>query len=268
MPNVHPSAIVGPEVQLADDASIGPWCCLEGSITIGSGTRLLERVSVRGPARIGAGNTIYPGASLGFAPQDLKFDPDTPGSGIVLGDGNQVRESATIHRATGDRPTTLGNHSYMMVNSHLGHDSVVGDHVMLANNVGLGGHVEIGDRVILGGAAHVHQFCRIGRMAMMSGVTGTTQDIPPFCTVYVTRYIGSLNLVGLRRAGYRDSIKPLEQAFKLVFRSRLPNAEAVNQARRNDRMMADPLVSEFIEFIAASKRGISPYQSKRPFVRS
>jgi UDP-N-acetylglucosamine acyltransferase len=263
MPQVHPSAIVGPDVQLADDVTVGPWCHLDGSITIGPGTRLLQRVSVQGPGVIGRNNTLYPNACVGLAPQDLKFDPAHAGAGFEIGDGNTIRESATIHRATGDTPTTLGNDNYMMVNSHIGHDCRVGNRVMFANNTALGGHVEVGDRVIFGGGAVVHQFCRIGRLAMLSGAAGVTLDVPPFCTVYVSRQISSLNLVGLRRADYRDHIKPLERAFRVYFRSKLPSELALERLHANADLIADPLVREFVEFIESSTRGTVPYMSKR-----
>lgn len=267
MPQVHSSAIVGPDVKLADDVTVGPWCHLNGSITIGPGTRLMERVSVRGPGTIGANNIIYPGSCLGFAGQDLKFDPDTDGPGFVVGDRNTLRECTTIHRATKDRPTTLGDDNYMMANAHIGHDCRIGDRVMMANGVAIGGHVEVGDGVIFGGGAQVHQFVRIGRSAMLSGLAGITLDLPPFCTVYVMRQVSSLNLVGLRRGGYREHIKLLERAFKIYFRSRLPAGEALARLHDDAELMADPLVLEFVEFIEASTRGIVAYASKRNLVQ-
>lgn len=258
MPQVHSTSIVGPRVDLADDVVIGPWCVLEGRIRVGPGTRLVHRVSLQGPLQLGAGNVFYPGAAVGFAPQDRKFDPDHEGAGIVIGDRNIFREGFTAHRATGDTPTTLGSAGYYMANSHVAHDCAVGDEVMFANGAVIGGHVHLGDGVILGGNSGIHQFCRIGRMTMIAGTTGSTRDVPPFCVVYhTTCRVGSLNLVGLRRAGLRDHVRPLTRAFNLYFRRGLSSDRALDQI--DQAVGDDPLVAEFSAFIRQARRGILPY---------
>lgn len=257
MADVHPTAIIDDRVQLGEDVSVGPWCRIEGEVAVGDRTRLLQSVSLHGPLRLGADNILYPGAAVGFAPQDRKFDPDHDGAGVVIGDRNVIREGATIHRATGEQPTTLGDENYLMVNSHVAHDCRVGDHVMLANGALLGGHVELADHVILGGNAGIHQFCRVGRLAMLSGASGIVKDLPPFCVSYNRRRVSSLNLVGLRRAGCRDHIRPLQEAFNLFFRRGLPTSTALDQAEAT--VGDDPLVREFIAFIRESKRGITVY---------
>ncbi len=262
MAKIHPTAIVDDRAVLADDVEIGPWCMIEGQVRIGAGTRLLHGVTVVGPAVIGSGNTLYPTSVIGTAPQDLKFDPSEDGVGTVIGDGNLIREGVTIHRATQNRPTTLGNDNYLMVNSHLGHDAQVGSNVMLANGALLAGHVEVGDGVILGGNAQVHQHVRLGRLSMVSGGAGMVQDVPPFCTGYIMRTISSLNLIGLRRGGLRDSVKPLEEAFRYFFKSRHTKPVALERIRSTPGLMDDPAVQEFVAFIETSKKGISDYNPK------
>src|SRR5687767_12430388 len=176
MPESHPAASVGPRAELAADVRVGPWCSIEGRVALGPGTRLMERVTLRGPLRAGAGNVVYPNASLGFPAQHRRFDPATEGAGVSLGDQNVLREGVTIHRATGEAPTRLGDRNYLMVNAHLGHDAVVGNDCTLANNTALAGHVTLADGVTLGGGAAIHQFARVGRLAIISGLAGLSQD--------------------------------------------------------------------------------------------
>jgi UDP-N-acetylglucosamine acyltransferase len=263
LPTIHPTAIVDPQAQLADDVEVGPWCLIKGPVTLGPGCRLLERVSLRGPLTLGENNLLYPGVIVGLAPQDLKFDPRVDGAGIVIGNHNILRENITIHRATKDRPTTVGCHNYIMANSHLGHDVLVGDHCMLANNAMLGGHVTIQDRAILGGNATVHQFCRVGRLAMISGLAGVSQDVPPFCTVYNTRRVGSLNLVGLRRNGLQPHIDALKVAFNLLYRRRLAMPNALS--RIQDQCGQDPLCRELLDFCRTTHRGITGYAGSEDY---
>jgi len=260
MPQVHPSAIVDDQAEVADDVIIGPWCHIEGPVRIGPGCKLLHRVSLRGPLTIGSNNTIYPNALIGFEPQDLKFSPDTLGAGSIIGDDNIIREGFTLHRATGDTPTTLGSRGYYMANSHVAHDCVVGDDVMLANGALLAGHVTIDNQVILGGNAVIHQHCRLGRMSMLAGIRGVNKDIPPFCISYNTKRVNMLNLVGLRRGGYRQDIKTLKQMFDLFFRSRLPVPAAIKRIE-DAGLMSNALVREFVTFVKGTRRGITPYGS-------
>ncbi|MCC6681545.1 MAG: acyl-ACP--UDP-N-acetylglucosamine O-acyltransferase [Phycisphaeraceae bacterium] len=258
MANIHPTATVDPKAQLADDVDVGPGCAIVGRVTLGAGCRLVANAIIRGPATFGRNNLIYPFTCLGYAPQDRKFDVGSDGAGLLVGDDNIFRESVTIHRATGDRPTTVGNRNYWMVNSHAGHDCVIGDDCTFANNILLGGHVHLANHVILGGNAGVHQFCRIGRLCMISGLAGITQDVPPFCVVYETRYVGSLNIVGLRRAGYRDHIPALKKAFDIIWEQGHRNSTAVELIET--QLGDDPLCMEMAQFIRASKRGICRYR--------
>ena len=257
MPQLHPTAHVDPGAELAEDVIVGPGCVIEAGVRIGRGTKLTGNVWLRGPLTLGERNVLYPNVVLGFEPQDRKFDPETDGTGIVIGHDNVLREGVTIHRATGDRPTTVGDHNYLMCNSHLGHDVILGNDNLLANGTLIGGHAEVADEVVFGGNATVHQFCRIGRLAMMSGVAGITQDLPPFCLVYKTRLVGSLNIVGLRRAGYRGHVAPLKRAFDIFFCQKLSNESALRKIR--SELQDDPLCQEFAHFISQAERGICPY---------
>lgn len=259
MPNVHPSAILDPRVQLADDALVGPFCSVEGDVTIGQGTQLLRNVHLYGPLTIGAENTLYPNVCIGFAPQDLKFDASHDGPGVVIGDRNVFREGVTIHRTTGQTPTTIGDRNFFMVNSHLAHDVVIGNDAMLANGALVAGHVTIGDRVILGGNAAIHQFCRVGRIAILSGVAGITHDLPPFALMNL-HYEIALNRVGLRRAGLRDHIAALDRAYRLMFRHGHVPRHGADLAEKE--VGQDPLVAELISFIRTSDRGVMTGRSR------
>ncbi|MGA0285716.1 MAG: acyl-ACP--UDP-N-acetylglucosamine O-acyltransferase [Phycisphaerales bacterium] len=261
MPQVHPTACLGKDVELADDVEIGPLCVLEGRIRIGSGTRLMGGAWLQGPLEIGEGNLLWPGVSLGLAPQSARFDPFEDGPGLVIGDRNRLREHVSIHRATNwespegrNDPTRIGNDNYLMVNSHVGHDSVVGNHCTLANGALVGGHAVLEDQVLLGGNAAIHQFCRIGRGAMVSGLAAVTLDLMPHFTVTQINYAGSLNMVGLRRSGATpEQIATVMWIFKLFCRSQLPTAQAVErlEERRGDRM-----VDTYLEFVRKSTRGL------------
>ncbi|MEM6392065.1 MAG: acyl-ACP--UDP-N-acetylglucosamine O-acyltransferase [Planctomycetota bacterium] len=257
MPTIHPTSQVDPEAELHDSVEVGPFCVIGAGVRLAEGNRLLGSNYLNGPLTMGPGNTVYPHACIGYAPQDRKTDPDEAGHGTVIGSDNVIREGVTIHRGVIKRPTKVGDRNYLMVNTHLGHDVLLGSDTMLANGVLLGGHVTVGDRAVLGGNAAVHQFMRIGRLAMISGVAAVTKDLPPFCTVFQTKSVGGLNLVGLRRAGLREHIGPLQKAFDLYYRRGLARPTALERMRAE--VGDDPIASEFIAFIASSEAGVTPY---------
>lgn len=258
MPGVDPTAQInedGGPVDLADDVQIGPHCVIAGPVRIGSGTRLIGHVYLQGPMTMGERNLVYPFTCLGFAPQDFKFNPETPGPGLAIGHGNTFREAVTIHRATSsDTPTIIGDHNYFMANSHAGHDCRVADACVLANNAALGGHVELQDRVTIGGGTAIHQFVRIGRGAMLSGGVGTGLDVPPFCMLTGISLVGSLNIIGLRRSGMpREEIDDVRWAYRQMYRQHHRPKDALPALRqRADR----PLIAEIISFIESSQRGL------------
>jgi len=257
MPEVHPTAIVDREVELADDVVVGPHCVLQGRVRVGAGSRLIGNVYLTGPLELGRDNRVYPFAALGFAPQDFKWDPAEPGAGVRIGDGNVFRESATVHRATSqETPTRIGNHNYWMVNSHAGHDSLVGNDCVFANGVLLGGWVEIGDGVVTGGNTAIHQHCRVGRGALLSGAMGLNKDLPPFFMLTGGNIAGSFNVVGMRRAGMpSQQIDDVKWVFKTLYRKGL----SFNRALETLHTRADrPIVAEYLAFFEASERGIVP----------
>ena len=261
MANIHPSAIIEGNVQLADSVEIGPGCVIQGDITLGEGCRLIGHVYLVGPITMGSNNLIYPYTCINFEPQTRRLPENYVNHGVHLGDDNILRESVTIHGSTGDHPTTVGNRNFLMANSHLGHDVVLGNDGTLANGVLIAGHVTIDDRVLMGGNAAVHQFCRVGRYSMLAGTAGITQDLPPFCTFYNdSMAIGSLNTVGLRRAGLAEHIDPLKQAFNLLFREEHTKPRALEYIEKE--LSGDALCLELADFVRTSVRGICPYRKQ------
>jgi len=263
MPRIHPTALILGDVTLAPDVEVGPFCIIEGcpgAVTIGAGTRLLHRASIQGPCVIGEKNILYPGCTLGFPPQDLGFNPAEAGPGMIVGNENVFREGVTIHRGKTQQPTRVGHHNYFMVNSHMGHDGVIGDRCILANGALLAGHVEIGDRVIFGGNATVHQFCRVGRGSFLGGGMGLSLDLPPFFMLTATNIAASLNLIGMRRSGMpSEHIDAVRWVFKILQRSRLQTSAAVALLQQR---AGEPIIDEYIAFVKSSKRNIAPAVGK------
>jgi len=255
MTRIHTSSTVDPRAELEEGVEIGPYCVVEGRVKIGAGTRLLHHVSLRGPMEVGRNNTFHPFACLGGAPQHRGYDPELDGAGTIIGDDNVFRESFTLNRASKEVPTTVGHRNYFMANAHVGHDSIVGNDCTLANCAALAGHVVVGDSVFLAGNSGVHQFCRVGRLAMIGAAAIIVQDLTPFCMCYTSRAVGSLNLVGLRRAGLREHIKPLNRAFEVLFRERHATPHAVALIEREQA--GDVLVKEMLEFVRGTRRGIT-----------
>lgn len=255
--SIHPSAIVEPGAELADGVEVGPFCIVGDGVRILAGTRLVSHVVVRGPCLIGRDNVFHPFCSIGGRTQDLKYAGEP--TRLEIGDGNTFRECCTVNRATAAGDTTrVGSHNNFLAYCHIAHDCVVGDYCVFSNNATLAGHVVVEDRVVIGGLTAVHQFCRLGRMAMMGGCTKVVQDVAPYTIAdgnpAETR---SLNIVGLERNGVADSVRSaLQTAFKLLFKSGLNTTQAL------ERMVAEglqqyPEVAHMIDFVRASKRGIT-----------
>ncbi len=256
MPEVHPTATVSPQAQLAPDVRIGPRCTLTGDVRIAAGTHLIGDVYLRGPLTLGERNLIYPHACLGFPPQSRSVALEHEGLGVTIGHDNTLREGCTVHSALfDDHPTTLGNDNYLMAYVHVAHDARIGNGCILANNVLLGGHVEVQNGAVLGGASAFHQFVRIGELAMVAGLCGPDQDVPPFCMVdYPGARVISINRRGLRRAGLGKHARPLRRAFELLYHSRHTNSVAA--AAILDELGDDPLCRRMAEFVQTTKRGL------------
>jgi UDP-N-acetylglucosamine acyltransferase len=256
-PTIHPTAIVGPHCEIGEGVSIGPFCVLEGRITLSRGVRLLANAHINGPVTIGENTICYPGVCLGMPGQDFKFKMGDPTGGVRIGNNCILRECVTIHAATKpDVPTSIGDRVMMMVSSHAGHDARVGNDVILANSALLAGHSVLEDNVTLSGNSAVHQFNRIGRLCFMTGNVGVSTDVPPFCIIGQRNIISSLNLVGMRRSGMpRDHITMVRRAYAQVLRRPMPRAALI--AALEDFAQGCPPVLEMARFIAAGTRPLA-----------
>ncbi len=264
---IHPTAVLGPDVELAHDVQVGPFSILEGPVRVGPGTVIEGHACLTGPIEIGRDNLIGHGAVLGKSPQHrgYKGEPTL----LRIGDGNQIREHVTIHRGTaqGRGETVVGDRNMLMVGSHLGHDVKVGNDCTLVNGSLLAGHCELHDGCILSGYAAVQQRVRIGRLAMLGGLGSTTKDIPPFVLQQGYNCVTGLNLVGLRRAGVAaPAIDALRVAFRILYK------EGRTQSSALERIEADyatiPEVAEFLAFIRTSSNGINTAREGARAMRS
>ncbi|PJN94377.1 acyl-[acyl-carrier-protein]--UDP-N-acetylglucosamine O-acyltransferase, partial [Amaricoccus sp. HAR-UPW-R2A-40] len=199
---IHPTAVVEPGARIGAGCRIGPYCVIGPDVMLAEGVILHSHVAIAGVTSIGAGTEIWPFASVGSAPQDLKYAGER--TELIIGAKNRIREYATLNTGTvqGGGVTRIGDGNLLMMSIHVGHDCVIGNGVILVNNATLGGHVTIEDNVIVGGLSAVHQFCRLGRGAMIGGLTGVVADVIPYGMVVGERgHLGGLNLVGLKRRG-------------------------------------------------------------------
>lgn len=253
---IHPHALVDPSAKIAEGVEIGPFSIVGPDVEIGEGTVIGSHVVVKGPTKIGKNNRIFQFASIGEECQDKKYagEPTT----LVIGDNNVIREACTFHRGTvQDNGTTIvGSDNLFMVNVHVAHDAIIGDHCILANDTNVAGHVHVGDWAILGGSTQVHQFCKIGAHAMCGAGTVVLKDIPAY--VMSQGYPATphgMNTEGLKRRGFdSDAIRNLRNAYKLVFRKGLTLAEALEKLEQD--FAGDEAVAVFIESLKASDRGI------------
>ena len=260
MPQIHSTAILEGNISLADDVVIGPHCVLRGEITIGAGTSIIGNAYLTGTLVMGERNTVYPFACIGFAAQDINYPVDQCEPGIFIGDDNTFRESVTVHRATLDLPTTIGNHNFLMTTAHVGHDCQIGNNVTLVTDSALGGHVHVHDKVIIGGASSVHQFVTIGKGGMLAGSVITTYDVLPYFLLTGYNIIGSVNIVGMRRSGMvSEEITRRKEIFKLIYRS----DNSLNKAVEILKEQNDPIALEYVEAIESSRRGIVPRANAR-----
>ena len=219
MSDIHPTAIIEDGAQLGGGVAIGPYCTVGPEVALGDGVVLHSHVVVQGRTRIGGGTKIFPFASIGHQPQDLKYNGEP--STLEIGADNVIREHVTMNPCTegGGMLTKVGNACLFMIGTHVAHDCQIGDHAILVNNATLGGHVEIGEWAIIGGLSAVHQYVRIGRHAMVGGMSGVENDVIPYGLVFGNRaHLSGLNLVGLKRRGFsRDNIHDLRRAYRLIF---------------------------------------------------
>jgi UDP-N-acetylglucosamine acyltransferase len=257
---IHPTAVVSPEADLADQVEIGPYAVIEGRVRIGPGCVLRPHAHLCGPLTMGAGNVVFSGAVLGEQPQHLKYNQEP--TRLEIGDHNVFREHVTVHRGTTHSWTTrIGSHNFFMANSHIAHDCQVGNRCILANGACVGGHCTLEDNVYLSGNSAVHQFVRIGRLALLSGCSATTKDMPPFIIQQNVDTVVGVNLVGMRRAGMTATqINAVRRAFRLLFREGLVLPAAL--LRIEQELGPIDVVGELAAFIRQCHRGINPMRER------
>ncbi|MFQ5505172.1 MAG: acyl-ACP--UDP-N-acetylglucosamine O-acyltransferase [Planctomycetota bacterium] len=261
-PKIHPTAVIDPSAEIDPSAQIGPYAVIDGKVRIGPRVRVWPHVYLTGWTTIESDCRIHPGAVVGHLPQDASYEGGE--SHCHIGQGTVMREGATVHRGT--RPgssTVVGKRCFLMTNSHVGHNCRVGDDTTIVNNVLLAGHVEIGSGAYLGGQVAVHQFTRIGDLAMVGGCTKVTQDIPPFLMMDVRAGCVGINSVGLRRAGFSPAeIEDAKLAYRLLCRSGYGIREATQKIAEQARTSAGQRIVAFLR--GESRRGIQLRDKRRP----
>jgi len=252
---IHPTAIVHPDAELDSSVEVGPYAIIEKNVRIGAGTRVGARVTLEGYTTVGERCEIFTGAVIGSMTQDKKYKGGK--SFLVIGNDNKIREYVTINPGTEEgTETRIGNDNLIMAYAHIAHDCVVGNQTILANNATLGGHVLIEDRAVIGGLSAVHQFVRIGNLAIVGGCSKVVQDIPPYFMVdgHPAKAYG-LNTVGLERANFPAEERALlKKAYKIIFRSGLSLKTAIR--RTEEELPKTPAILALLEFLKKSERGI------------
>ncbi len=260
--NIHPTAVISPEARIGIHVDIGPFCIIEPDTLIGDGCILQGHVTIKRGATLGNENLVFESAVIGGYPQHVHM-PERSGR-VVIGNGNTIRENVTVHLALKEEETTvIGDHNLLMVNSHVAHDCRIGSHTIITNNTMLGGHVVVEDRAYISGGVAVHQFCRIGTLAMVGGQARVVKDIPPYVTVDgQSSYVVGLNQVGLRRAGYTsDQIRQLKEAYRVLYRSTLLWNDILAKLQAD---FAEGPAAHFHEFCGQTRRGIMPERRMPP----
>ncbi len=252
---IHPTALISPEAELADDVIVGPHVVVENKVRIGKGCVLRPRAHLCGPLTLGSRNLVCGGAVLGEKPQHLRYN-DEPTS-LEIGDDNNFGEHVTVHRGTSAAWTTrIGHRNIFMAHSHVAHDCQVGDDCVMESGALLAGHCSLGDHVHISGNAGVHQFVRLGRLAFLSDVSIATKDVPPFVVQQGVNVVSGLNLVGMSRAGIAPHlVEALQHAFLIIYRE--SNLLSVAVQKLESELGHFDVVAELVSFIRESKRGIS-----------
>tara|TARA_B100001057_G_scaffold456707_1_gene504333 strand:+ start:160 stop:942 length:783 start_codon:yes stop_codon:yes gene_type:complete len=250
---IHKSSIIDSKAEISKNVKVGPFCYVGPNVKLEENVELISNVHIEGLTKIGNGTRIFPFASIGTQPQDLKFKGEK--NSLEIGENNLIREYVTINPGTagGGSKTIIGNNCLFMISSHVAHDCKIGNKVIIANNVPLGGHVKIEDSVVIGGNSAVQQFTRIGRLAMIGGMTGVLKDVIPFgLSIGNRNYLQGLNLIGLRRQKYENQkIMGLDKAYKDIFASKNLHE---NLSKINGEYKDNELVSEVIKFIEEDKK--------------
>ena len=250
---IHKTSEIDKKAKISENVKIGPFCYVGPGVELNENVELISNVHIEGDTRVGSGTKIFPFASIGTQPQDLKYKGEK--NSLIIGENNLIREYVTINPGTegGGSKTEIGNNCLFMISSHIAHDCKIGNNVIIANNVPLGGHVTIEDSVVIGGNSAVQQFTRIGRLAMIGGMTGVLKDVIPFgLSIGNRNYLQGLNLIGLRRHKYDNrKIIGLDKAYKDIFSSKNLHE---NLNKINGEFKDNELVSEVIKFIEKDKK--------------
>jgi UDP-N-acetylglucosamine acyltransferase len=254
--NIHPTAIISPEAELADGVCVGPYSIIGSDVHIGKNTIIESHVVIDTHTDIGEGNRIHPFACIGGAPQDLKFKGEV--TRVIIGNFNTIREYVTVHRATSADigKTVIGDHNLLMAYCHVAHNCSLGSNIVMSNAVNFAGHIHVEDWAIIGGMTGIHQFTRIGAHAFIGGASGVERDVPPFVLVSgnFAKPFG-LNLIGLKRRGFsEETVGALKEAYRLVYRSSLLLKDALDKIR--SELPDLPEIRHFVTFIENSPRGI------------
>lgn len=246
---IHASAVIDPKAKIGKDVTIGPFCMIGPDVELGDGSHLMSHVALSGKTKIGARARIFPFASIGHEPQDLKFHGED--AQLFIGDDCLIREGVTINPGTegGGLVTTIGDKCTFLANSHVAHDCRVGNHVIFSNNVMLAGHCHVGDYAIIGGGAAVHQYCRVGAHSFVGGLSGVENDLIPYGIAIGNRArLAGMNIVGLKRRGFdRDAIHDIRRAYRLLFANEGTLQERVEDVAQE--FASHPLVHEILDFI-------------------
>lgn len=254
---IHPTALVDPSAKLGEDVEIGAYAFVGPNVTLGAGAVLEHHASVHKDTTLGAGCHIWPFASLGGDPQDLKYKGED--STLEVGERTVVRECATLNRGSGHGggATRVGSDCLIMAYAHVAHDCMIGNHVVMANSVNLAGHVTLMDHCALGGMTAVHQFVRIGVRCFVGGMSAVDRDLPPYCLCEGNRAVPrGINTIGLKRAGFSPEVlEGLKKAYRIIFRNRTSLAQVLEKARQEAGQVKE--VEELIGFFEASERGVS-----------
>ena len=250
---IHNSSVIDKQAKIGKNVKIGPFCYVGPKVLIGDNVELISNIHIEGNTKLGQGTKIFPFASIGTPPQDLKYKGES--NSLEIGENNVIREYVTINPGTegGGGKTVVGNNCLLMISSHIAHDCKIGNDVVIANNVPLGGHVIIEDSVVIGGNSAVQQFTRIGRLAMIGGMTGVLKDVIPFGLSFGNRnYLRGINIIGLKRKKYDNKkIIELDKAYKKIFSSKNLHE---NLSKINGEYKKNDLVTEITNFIARDKK--------------
>ena len=253
---IHPTAIVSPEARIGANVYIGAYCRIGERVSIGNDCRFESHVIVEGPTTIGDDNQFYPFGTIGLQPQDLKFRGEE--TFLTIGNHNVFREYVNVHRGTkgGGGHTRIGDHNFLMAYVHIGHDSLLGNHIILANAATLAGHVTIEDHATVGAFSGIHQFCRVGTHGYVGGYSVITKDVLPYSKTVSERNTHSYgpNIIGLERKGFTaEQIQNIKAAFRLLLQSKLNTSQAVEAIRAK---LQSPEVRVILDFIEAAERGV------------